>query len=75
VTDATSFCDLPASSSPLLIELLDASTRKIRWSVTVTCPGAVRIPGKHESNGGRPVAVRITSGDGKITELWPEDTR
>ena len=52
---------------------LDAVTREVRWSATADGPGAVRIPGQHETNGGKPVAVRVTYGNGKVVEMEPGD--
>jgi hypothetical protein len=60
------FHDLPASAFPLVMELLDAKTRKVRWTATVTGPGGVRIPGKAEINAGKPVLARVTFADGEV---------
>jgi hypothetical protein len=65
------FRDLPASAYPFTIEMLDAVTREVCWSVTAAAPGAVRIPGKHETNGGKPVACRVTFGNGEVSVAEP----
>jgi hypothetical protein len=59
-----SFHDLPRSRYPFTMQLLDDQTREVVWELEVTGPGAIRIPGVQESNGGRPVAVRIRYADG-----------
>lgn len=63
---------LPASAFPLVMELLDAETRKVRWTTTITGPGGVRIPGCAETNGGKPVIARITFADGETVEAMPD---
>lgn len=65
------FRDLPASAFPLVMELLDARTRKVRWTTAVTGPGEVRIPGNAETNGGKPVIARVTFADGEVFEAEP----
>jgi hypothetical protein len=65
------FRDLPASSFPFTMELLDVETREVCWSATADGPGVVRIPGKEETNGGKPVAVRVTFGNGEVVEMEP----
>jgi hypothetical protein len=67
----TAFHDLPASAFPLVMELLDAASREVRWTATITGPGGVRIPGCAETNGGKPVIARITFADGETVEAMP----
>jgi hypothetical protein len=71
--DLTAFHDLPASSFPFTMELLDAETREVCWSATADGPGALRIPSKHEVNGGKLMACRVTSGNGEVVEMEPEE--
>ena len=71
MTAPSAFHDLPPDSFPFTMELLDAETREVRWSATADGPGAVRIPGSHETNGGKPVAVRVTFGSGEVVEMEP----
>jgi hypothetical protein len=66
------FHDLPASAFPLVMELLDADSREVRWTTTITGrPGGIRIPGNAETNGGKPVIARITFADGETVEAMP----
>jgi hypothetical protein len=37
----TVFRDFPRSKFPFTVELLDAETREVRWSVTIEGPGGV----------------------------------
>jgi hypothetical protein len=70
------FHSLRRGQFPLVIEILDAATRTLRWSVRVPGPGAIAIPAASEVNGGAPVAVRVTFGDGSvITEEPPGQAR
>ena len=60
------FRDLPADAFPFTMELLDAETREVRWSVRVDGPGATKVPGRNEINEGRPVIARIIRKDGTV---------
>lgn len=64
----TVFRDFPRSKFPFTMELLDAETREVRWSVTIEGPGAVQVPSKDEINGGRLLVGRITFADGEVQE-------
>jgi hypothetical protein len=70
VTDSPDarYTDLPASAFPFTLELLDAKTRKVRWSTTVPGPGVVKVPSKDEINGGRAVIARVSFADGEVRE-------
>ena len=70
MTEPLAFHDLPASSFPFTIEILDNATREVAWSEEVTGPGAVRIPGLDET-GESPKAVRLSFADGQVVELNP----
>jgi hypothetical protein len=61
-----SFHRLPANAFPLFIELLDARTRTVRWSVIVLKPCVLRIPSKDKINNGEMVTPRVTYGDGRV---------
>lgn len=62
---------LDRRSFPLTIQLLDAVARNVVWETTVSGPGAIRIPGRDETNEGRLVAVRMKSGDGPVRVIEP----
>jgi hypothetical protein len=55
------------------MEFLDAATREVRWSVKVTGPGAVKVPGRNEINEGRPVVARIIRKDGTVAAEAAQD--
>jgi hypothetical protein len=60
------FHDLPATSFPFTVDMIDKATGDVVWSEVVTGPGALRVPSKHEVNGGRDVAARMTFPDGTV---------
>ena len=65
------FHDLSADSFPFTMELLDAETREVCWTATADGPGAVQVPGYREVNDGKPVAVRMTFGNGEVSVVEP----
>ena len=69
MTEETAFVDLAQSSFPFHVELLDAKTRTVVWETTVEGPGAMYVPGKSETNNGKPVDVRLTFPDGDVVEM------
>lgn len=68
------FHDLDPADLPLTLILCDQGTRKERWRVVIdSLPVAVRIPSKHEINGGRPL-LTIALGPRLFLELpGPDD--
>lgn len=66
------FVDFPADAFPFTIELLNAATRKVVWTATITGPGAIHIPGLDET-GPDPKITRVTYADGTIDETDPPD--
>jgi hypothetical protein len=65
------YTTVPASAFPFTIELLDTATRQLRWKTTVTGPGALQVPSKHDINDGKPLTSRFTWADGTVTEEGP----
>jgi hypothetical protein len=59
------FKDLPAAAFPFTIELLNADTREVVWTVTVDGPGVITVPGRDVTGPGRKIA-RITYPDGTV---------
>lgn len=67
---------MPAESFPVEIAIHDLATLNLVWSTQVDRPELhelrpVYIPGKDQTNAGRPVLVRIRTADGEITEVRP----
>lgn len=67
------FRDLPVTSFPFTVQLLDAGTREVCWEQVIEGPGAVRIPSRDEVNDGRPVVSRIVWADGSVQEAGQDD--
>jgi hypothetical protein len=61
------FHNLPAEAFPFTIELLDAGTRNVVWTTTVTGPGVVDVPGPDKTGPGRKIA-RVTFPDDTVEE-------
>lgn len=62
------FVDLPESDFPFSIEFLDSESGRVVWGKRVEGPGALLVPGRRETNEGRPVRVRVTYPDGEVQE-------
>lgn len=73
LTGPMAFHDLPADSFPFTMELLDAATREVRWSVRVDGPGATKVPARNEINEGLPVIARIIRKDGTVAAEAAQD--
>jgi hypothetical protein len=69
----SAFHDFPADAFPFTLELLDAVTREVCWSVRVDGPGATKVPGRNEINEGRPVIARIIRKDGTVAAEAAQD--
>jgi hypothetical protein len=65
------FHDLPADAFPVTLDLLDAASREVRWTLVLDGPGALRVPSRDEINGGLPVTARVTFADGTVNEAGP----
>lgn len=68
----TSFHQLPRASFPVSFWILDAATVRLLWYSLVEGPGALRIPGVAEVNGGRPVVGVVIFASGLLTETGPD---
>lgn len=63
------FIDLPPERFPFRIECVAVETGAVVREITVPGPGAVLIPALAAECG--PVRVRVTWGDGTVTETAP----
>jgi hypothetical protein len=63
------FVDLKAESFPFHVELIDPESKAVVWETWVQKAGAMWVPGRKETNAGRPVNVRLTFPDGEVVEM------
>ena len=71
--DRALFSDLPADRFPFAVVLLDAATGEEVWRAVCTGPGVLDVPGRADTNRGRPVRVRLDWPDGTSTEVDPPE--
>ena len=64
------FYDFRPEQYPIQIWLLDARTHELRWHVRIDGVGVTNLPGRTETNDGKPVTVvvRDATGDTFVEE-------
>ncbi len=70
MTDDFDVVDLRPDDFPFTVEFFDVTDLDHPLdAIHVTGPGALRVPGYGVD--GREVMIRVTFGDGSVTEEWP----
>lgn len=64
------FAEMPSQYFPMTFQFVDHETNEILHVITLTEPGAVRIP-SNEEFGGRKVGVRTYYGTGAVLYKGP----